>query len=194
MFTGIVETTSPLLRVRESAGRHVYVVSTPQDWRLQEGESVSVSGVCSTIQQAGRRSFQLVYMPETLRKTTLGELGPGNHVNLERSLTLQSLLGGHVVMGHVDTTARLTGIRDDGTAKIYEFQIAPRFSRYIVSKGSVAVDGISLTVVDSRDGRFTVSLLEYTLARTTLGRRRTGDRVNIETDILAKYVEKLAKR
>ncbi len=191
MFTGIVEATSQILRVRQAAGQLRFAIALPRGWRLREGESVSVDGVCSTAQHTDSRCFEVVYMPETLRKTTLGERAAGHRVNLERSLTLRSLLGGHLVMGHVDTTAPIATIRDEGSAEIYEFTIAPRFSRYIVSKGSIAIDGTSLTVVESRSGRFSVSLLEYTLRRTTLGEKRAGDRVNIETDILAKYIEKL---
>ena len=166
----------------------------PRGWRLREGESVSIDGVCSTIQNPLPRSFRLVYMAETLRKTTLGRLTLGSRVNLERSLTLRSPLGGHLVLGHVDTTARIMQVRKDGTAKIYEFRIAQKFSQYIVPKGPIAVDGISLTVVNSRPGRFTTSLLAYTLERTTLGRKQVGDQVNIETDLFAKYIEKLVKR
>jgi riboflavin synthase len=194
VFTGIVETTSSILNVKEAEGWRACTISVPRGWRLQEGDSVSVEGVCSTVQKAGRRSFRVIYMQETLRKTTLGKLAVGNRVNLERSLTLQSPLGGHLVLGHVDTTARIARVRNDGDAKLYEFQIAPHFSRYIVSKGSIAVDGISLTVVRSRPGRFTTSLLSYTLARTTLGGKRAGGAVNIEIDLLAKYLERLMRR
>lgn len=153
-----------------------------------------VEGVCSTVQSSNKSSFQVVYMPETLRKTTLGSLRPGDKVNLERSLTLRSLIGGHLVQGHVDTTARISGIRNEGEAGIYTFEISSRFSRYIVPKGSIAVDGISLTVVVSRRSGFECSLLAYTLNHTTLGSKRRGQRVNIETDILGKYVERLLKR
>lgn len=132
-------------------------------------------------------------MPETLRLTTLVDARRMACVNLERSLTLDGLIGGHLVQGHVDTSARIAIIENEGEAKLYEFKIPRRFSRYIADKGSIAVDGISLTVVKSRVGRFTVSLLDYTLKRTTLGNKRPGDRVNIEVDVLAKYVEKLLR-
>ncbi len=193
MFTGLIETTSPILQVRNIEGQRWYRVARPRGWRLQAGQSVSVDGVCSTVQRVNRAWFQVAYMPETLRKTTLGERKVGDGVNLERSLTLQTLLGGHLVMGHVDTTARIIGIREDGSAKIYEFHIPRPFARYVVPKGCIAVDGISLTVVDAGRGRFTTSLLPYTLRCTTLGGKKAGDRVNIETDIVAKYLEKLVK-
>jgi riboflavin synthase len=191
MFSGIVETKSPVTRVREAREQRILFIRLPRNWRFREGESVSVDGVCSTVQKATAREFQVTYMPETLRKTTLGELGPGDSVNLERSLRLNSLIGGHLVQGHVDTTARIRKIKEEGEAKIYEFELPRRYSRYVIEKGSIAVDGISLTVVDSRPGFFTVSLLAYTLAKTTLGRKGVGDRVNIELDLLAKYIEKL---
>lgn len=136
----------------------------------------------------------MVYMPETLRKTTLGNLGAGDKVNLERSLTLQSLIGGHLVQGHVDTTAQIKSIENEGEAKLYTFKIPARFSRYIVPKGSIAVDGISLTVVKADRTEFQVSLLAYTLSHTTLGGKRPRDGVNIEVDILGKYIERLMKR
>ncbi len=133
-------------------------------------------------------------MVETLRRSTLGDLRLGSPVNLERSLTLQSLIGGHLVQGHVDATARVLKIKQEGSARVYEFGIAPRFARYVVEKGSVAIDGISLTVVGVHRACFTVSTLPYTRARTTLGGKGPGDRVNVEFDILAKYVEKLLAR
>lgn len=194
MFTGIVETTSPILKLQNARGQRIFSIGKPRGWKLRDGESISVDGVCSTVQKSNGRVFQVTYMLETLRRSTLGGLRPRDSVNLERSLTLASLIGGHLVQGHVDATARIRSVKTEGGARIYEFEIPRRFSRYIVEKGSVAVDGVSLTVVSSPPGRFTVSLLAYTLSRTTLGRKGPGDRVNVEVDILAKYIEKLARR
>jgi riboflavin synthase len=194
VFSGIVETTGELLEVREQNEQRQMTIRTPRDWKLQAGESVCVEGVCSTVQNAANGSFHVAYMPETLRRTTLGKMTAGQHVNLERSLTVASLLGGHLVQGHVDASVRLSGIWPEGEARIYEFALPARLSRYVVEKGSIAVDGISLTVVTAPEGRFTVSLLNYTLAHTTLGRKVPGDCVNVEVDILAKYVEKLMAR
>lgn len=194
MFSGIVETTSRVTQLRKAHGQRVVSILRPGGWKLRAGESVCVEGVCSTVQKINGRSFSVTYMPETLRRTTLGNLQRTDLVNLERSLTPSTLIGGHLVQGHVDTTAPIRSIRPEGEAKIYEFEISPRLSRYLVEKGSIAIDGISLTVVRSRPGRFTVSLLAYTLTHTTLGSKRPGDRVNIEVDILAKYLERLAKR
>jgi riboflavin synthase len=194
VFSGIVETTSPILSFRNVRKQRILTIRKPQSWRLQDGESVSIEGVCSTVQSFNRESFRVVYMPETLRKTTLGKLRTGDEVNLERCLTLQSLIGGHLVQGHVDTTARIKAITDEGEARLFTFAIPARFSRYIVPKGSIAVDGISLTVVEVTRSTFQCSLLAYTLSHTTLGGKRPGRQVNIEVDILGKYIERLLKK
>jgi len=194
MFSGIVETTSPILKIRRARGQRIFSIRTPKGWRLKEGESVSVEGVCSTVQKTDRRTFHVTYMPETLRRSTLGGLRPLDSLNLERSLTLSSLIGGHLVQGHVDATARILKVRNEGEAKMYEFELPRRLSRFIVEKGSIALDGISLTVVRSRPGRFTVSFLAYTLNRTTMGAKGPGDWVNVEIDVIAKYIEKLTRR
>lgn len=194
MFSGIVEILSPILEIDNARKQRIITIRKPQGWKLRDGESVSVEGVCSTVQSVNRNTFRLVYMPETLRKTTLGKLRPGDEVNLERSLTLQSLIGGHLVQGHVDTTARIKEIQDEGEARIYTFEVPARFSRYIVPKGSIAVDGISLTVVRAARTEFQCSLLAYTLNHTTLGLKRKGQTVNVEVDILGKYIERLLKK
>jgi riboflavin synthase len=194
VFSGIVETTSEVLSVAESRGQRAVHIRKPRGWNLRPGESVCVEGVCSTVQRRVNGSFQVTYMPETLRRSTLAALRPGKRVNLERSLTLRSFLGGHLVQGHVDTQAHIRSIRPEGSAKIYEFTVPRRYSRYMVEKGSITVDGISLTLVDVQQGKFSVSLLAYTLDRTTLGDKLPGDAVNIEVDVLAKYVENLLAR
>jgi riboflavin synthase len=194
VFSGIVETTSPVLGVSKARRQSVLTIRKPRGWKLQDGESVSVEGVCSTVQSFDKNSFRVVYMPETLRKTTLGELKAGDAVNLERCLTLQSLIGGHLVQGHVDATARIASIQSEGEARLFTFAIPERLSRYIVSKGSIAVDGISLTVVRAARSTFQCSLLAYTLEHTTLGGKKPGQQVNIEVDILGKYIERLLKK
>ena len=194
MFSGIVETTSDVLKIVEEQRQRTFHIRKPRGWNLRPGESVCVDGVCSTVQRRVNGSFQVTYMPETLRRSTFAALAPGNRVNLERSLTLRSLLGGHLVQGHVDTKAHIQNIRPDGDAKIYEFGIPRQYSRYMVEKGSVTVDGISLTLVHVEQERFSVSLLAYTLGHTTLGDKRRGDAVNVEVDVLAKYVENLLAR
>jgi riboflavin synthase len=202
VFSGIVETVSPVQDILDSPGQRILSIRTPRGWRPRLGESIAVDGVCSTVQKigqkAGARTFSVVYMHETLRRTTLGKLRADDGVNLERSLRLNSLIGGHLVQGHVDAVARIASVRPavgpDGEACIYRFQLPVRYARYVAAKGSVALDGISLTVVDVRRGWFSVSLLAYTLSRTTLGRKGPGDFVNLEVDLLAKYVERLMRR
>ena len=194
MFSGIVETTSPVLGISNARRQRILSIRKPRGWKLGDGESVSVEGVCSTVQSFDGKSFRVVYMPETLRKTTLGGLKAGEAVNLERCLTLQSLIGGHLVQGHVDATARIKSIQNEGEARLFTFAIPARLSRYIVPKGSIAVDGISLTVVQATRSTFQCSLLAYTLSHTTLGGKRPGQPVNIEVDILGKYIERLLKK
>ena len=194
MFSGIVETTSPVLGISSARWQRILSIRKPRGWKLHDGESVSVEGVCSTVQSFDRNSFRVVYMPETLRKTTLGELKAGDAVNLERCLTLQTLIGGHLVQGHVDATARIKSIQSEGEARLFTFAMPARLSRYIVPKGSIAVDGISLTVVRAARSTFQCSLLAYTLKHTTLGGKRRGRQVNIEVDILGKYIERLLKK
>jgi riboflavin synthase len=194
VFSGIVETTSPVLGISNARQQRILSIRKPRIWKLLDGESVSIEGVCSTVQGFDRNSFRVVYMPETLRKTTLGELKTGDSVNLERCLTLQSLIGGHLVQGHVDTTAQIKSVRSEGEARLYTFQLPARFSRYIVPKGSIAVDGISLTVVEATRSTFQCSLLAYTLSHTTLGGKKAGQQVNIEVDIVGKYIERLLKK
>jgi riboflavin synthase len=191
VFSGIVEATGTIVGLETRREQRVLTIRKPSTWKLREGESISVEGVCSTVQQTKRGAFQVTYMPETLRKSTLGGLRLRDEVNLERSLTLNSLIGGHLVQGHVDATGRIRKIKPEGEAKIYTFEVPARFARYIVPKGSIAVDGISLTVVDPRQNVFDVSLLAYTLSHTTLGKKGVGHRVNIEIDMLAKYIERL---
>lgn len=191
MFSGIVKTTGAVTWVRQYGKERRVGIRPPAQWKLKPGESISVEGVCSTVQKVNGGSFEVTYMPETLRKTTLSGLQSKSRVNLERSLTLNSLIGGHLVQGHVDVVGRIVSIRPEETSKIYTFEIPRRLTRYLVEKGSVAIDGISLTVVDLGGLHFSVSLLDYTLRHTTLGAKGVGDSVNIEVDVLSKYVAKL---
>jgi riboflavin synthase len=191
VFSGIVEATSKIVNVMEGQGSRTFYIRSPRTWSLRSGESISVDGVCSTVQRRSNGTFQVSYMPETLRRSTLAAMVPGGRVNLERSLTLTTLVGGHLVQGHVDTIGRIRSIDPEGDATLYGFSVPRQYSRYMVEKGSVAVDGISLTVVHVQPGKFSVSLLSYTLAHTTLGDKRPSHIVNVEVDVLAKYVEKL---
>ncbi|HSD11715.1 MAG TPA: riboflavin synthase [Candidatus Binatia bacterium] len=191
MFSGIVEA---LGRVREAsaspAGKRVWI-EAPFD-RLAIGESICVSGVCLTVAAVPPGLFAADVSPETLRRSTLARLDAGAEVNLEQSLRLGDRLGGHLVFGHVDGVGRLIALRPEGESYLYEFEAPPSVSRYLVEKGSVAVDGVSLTVFGCEDGRFSVAVIPHTAQVTTLGKLAPGDAVNLESDMIAKYVEKLA--
>ena len=191
MFSGIVEAMGEVVRIESHKEILAVFIEGPREWKLDEGESISVDGVCSTVLKNEGQEFQVEYMPETLRRTTLGNLKEGRPVNLERSLHLNSLLSGHLVQGHVDCTGRIESIKQDGGAKVYGFQPEENFDRYLVPRGSVSIDGISLTVVETRPGWFSTSLIPYTLDNTTLRTKSADDKVNLEFDVMAKYAEKL---
>lgn len=194
MFTGIVQTIGAVAAVRDAArARRITVRAGSTVRGARVGESIAVNGVCLTITGLGRGTFQADVGPETLRRTTVGRLRPGDRVNLERPLTLSQPLGGHLVQGHVDAVGRVVARRGEGDAVWMEIAAPPPVMRYVVEKGSVAVDGVSLTVAGHRRGAFTVNLIPHTLAVTTLGFRQPGDEVNLEADILAKYVERLVR-
>jgi len=161
---------------------------------LVPGESIAVDGVCLTAIDCAPSRFEADVSPETLRRTKLGRLTPGHRVNLERALRLADRLGGHIVTGHVDGLGRVTAIRPQGDFVEIDVDVGAEVSRTLVEKGSVAMDGISLTIASCQGQRFTVALIPTTLAATTLSDRRVGDEVHIETDILGKYVEKLLGR
>jgi riboflavin synthase len=189
MFTGIVEEVG---KVISSAGGLKIAAAGVLDG-MQKGDSMAVNGVCLTITALDNKSFSAEVMPETLDKTNLGLLRPGDGVNLERPLTPNSRLGGHFVQGHIDDTARLSSIDRRGESLLLRFDAPPRLIPYIVEKGFIAVDGVSLTVVSRENSSFQVSIVGYTRENTTLGNRGVGDVVNLEVDIIAKYVEQLNK-
>jgi riboflavin synthase len=155
------------------------------------GDSISVNGCCLTVAERDGETFTADVMRETLDKTSLGVLEPGSRVNLERAVTATTRLGGHIVQGHVDAAGELIGRTPSEHWEVVEISLPRELSRYLVDKGSVTVDGISLTVVEVRADSFTVSLIPETLARTTLGFKQSGDLVNLEVDVIAKYVERL---
>lgn len=191
MFSGI---TKALVRANkiERVGNSIRLEFTaPKGFRASLGDSISVDGICSTVEKKAGKEFSFYYMPETLKRTTLAEIPDYHEFNLERCLTLQSLIGGHLVSGHIDTAARLKSIVIEGDSRLMEFIIEPKFTKYIVYKGSIAVNGVSLTVVWAGKNSFSVSLIPYTLSHTNLGKLKVGDKVNIELDLIAKYLEKL---
>jgi len=192
MFTGIVEELGQVIRLDWYGDGAVLAVRGPRvTGDAEAGASIAVNGVCLTVVDLDGDVFSADVMKETLDRTTLGGLGPGDPVNLERAATPATRLGGHLVQGHVDGVGRVlsrkAGERWDDVA----FAAAPELTRYIVEKGSICVDGVSLTVVAVDDGSFAVSLIPTTLAVTTLGRLEVGALVNLEVDVIAKYVEKL---
>jgi riboflavin synthase len=188
MFTGIIQ---ELGKTREADNSSLSVEATTSLEGLREGDSIAVNGTCLTVKAIAKGYFSVDTMPETLRRTSLGLLKPGNVVNLERALTLSSPLGGHLTQGHVDATGTLASIQREGDALLMKFHAPPQVMKYVVEKGFIAVDGISLTVVECDTATFAVSVVKYTLEHTNLGHRKPGDVVNLEVDILAKYVEKL---
>ena len=189
MFTGIVEAVGTVRSIRPGAASVVVDVaaSTVTD-DAAVGDSILTDGVCLTITALRRDGFTADAMPETVRRTTLSERRPGDRLNLERAMTLSSRLGGHLVSGHIDGVGTVTSVTPEDNALVVEFEAPEAVSRVTVDQGSVAVDGVSLTVVSIAGDRLKVSLIPHTAAITTLGRLRTGSRVNLEADLIAKYV------
>ena len=190
MFTGIVEEVG---KVTSAQPKRFVVAASKVLQGMELGGSMAVNGVCLTITDLEVNSLSVDMMPETLKRTNLGLLGAGGRVNLERPLALGGRLGGHLVQGHVDATGRVVSVTRVEEAVIIRFEAPPEIMRYIVEKGFIAVDGVSLTVVDYNSSSFRVSIVDYTLKHTTLGSSRVGNLVNLEVDIIAKYVEQLTR-
>lgn len=193
MFTGIVEAKGTVVAVSRSSGGMRLAVDLGGLDGLRPGDSLAVNGVCLTITDIQSAVAGMDVVLETLRRTTLKELRPGEPVNLERPARPTSFLGGHFVQGHIDAVGRVTARRSHGEGILLEIAAPPEVMRYVVPKGSIAVDGVSLTVVSETPGGrgFAVALIPHTLAATTLGRRMVGEPVNLEADVLGKYVERL---
>ena len=192
LFTGLVEALGRVERVEDEGSGRRFRLSWPgfaDSFTL--GESIAVNGCCLTVVASDGPTFDVQAGPETLLRTNLGSKRAGDPVNLERSLRVGDRLGGHFVQGHVDTTAELAERRPDGEWDFLAFALDPAWTPLMVPKGSIAVDGVSLTLVDVAPDRFSVMLIPHTLAATTLGSLKPGDRVNIEADMLAKHVAKL---
>ena len=187
MFTGLVAGTGTVRSLAD--GR--LTVDTPLAADLSAGDSIAVNGVCLTALDPTPDGFGADVMPETLRRSSLGPLGAGDEVNLELPLRASDRLGGHVVQGHVDGTGTVEDVREEGFSRVVRVAAPADLLRYVVEKGSIAVDGVSLTVSAVDEGAFEVSLIPETLERTTLGSAAPGRAVNLEVDLLAKYVEKL---
>lgn len=195
MFTGIIEEIGRVRALRRGARSFTLEIEARKVLEgTQVGDSIATNGVCLTVTRMDEGGFAVDVMPETVERTTLKRLQPGSPVNLERALTLSSRLGGHLVAGHVDATGRIASRREDDTALWLEIEAEPAVLRYVVEKGSIAIDGVSLTVARVGERSFSVSLIPHTQGVTTLHERRVGDRVNLENDMLVKYVEKLMGR
>ena len=194
MFTGLVEGLGRVRHLDADGDGARLEVETPLARELRAGDSIAVNGVCVTAVAPDADRFQADLMAETLRRSSLGPLGAGDPVNLELPLRAGAPLGGHMVQGHVDATGEVASVRDEGRARIVRIECAPDLLRYVVEKGSIAVDGVSLTVAGVDQSGFSVSLIPETLERTTLGSAAPGRVVNLEVDVLAKYVEKLVNR
>lgn len=192
MFTGIIEGAGKIIGKRTVGGGIAYDFEAAFDLtEPEEGESIAVNGACLTAYNIRGRSFSADVSPETLSRTKLGLIGPGTIVNLERALKLSDRLGGHLVSGHVDCLATVASRKEIGNYTIFSFTLPSEQGRYIIEKGSITIDGVSLTVNSCGSGHFTVSVIPHTLKVTTLGTLKVGSKVNIEVDIIGKYVEKL---
>jgi riboflavin synthase len=192
MFTGIIQGLGTLFEKRPAGGGMIFGLEA--DFQLtdpEEGESIAVNGACLTARNIKGKRFYVDVSPESLERTGLGRLQTGNRVNLERALRLSDRLGGHLVSGHVDAQGQVEQRRSTGDFTLFTFSLDPALTKYVIAKGSITINGVSLTVNTCERNRFSVSIIPHTLAVTTLGALREGDRVNIEVDMIGKYVEKL---
>jgi riboflavin synthase len=195
VFTGLVQSLGTVAEVHDTADGVRLAIESPLAAELNEGDSIAVNGVCLTaVGLCKGERFGADVMHETLRRSSLGSVEQGSAVNLELPLRATDRLGGHVVQGHVDGLGVVSGSREDGFARVVTIEAGPELLRYVVEKGSIAVDGVSLTVARVDEESFDVSLIPETLERTTLGRAANGTPVNLEVDVVAKYVEKLVTR
>lgn len=192
MFTGIIQGRGKVISFRSAGGGLAFDFEAEFEIdNPEEGESIAVNGACLTAYDISARRFTADVSPESLSRTTLGGLSVGNTVNLERALLLSDRLGGHIVSGHVDCVGSLATLKTEGDFTIFDITVPPLIDRYIIEKGSVTVDGISLTVNRCSKGHFSVSIIPHTMQATTLLELKPGGKVNIEVDIIGKYVEKL---
>ncbi len=193
MFTGIVQAKKAVKSTSISSFIKKVSIEKPADFDLKLGESVNINGICSTVVEAGNDSFSVEYMKETLRVTTAENFVAGIFVNLEKSLKVGDSLSGHFVYGHVDCMGVVHKIKEEGGSKVFSISIPKEFHKYIAYKGSVTVDGVSLTISEKTKEGFMVSLIPFTLNETNLGEKKVSDMVNIETDMLSKYLENFTK-
>ena len=191
MFTGTIEEKGMISRIMKTASQAILTIKAKKVMEdIHIGDSIAVNGICLTVTSFSANEFQADVMHETLDRTSLKMLKPGSSVNLERAMAAGGRFGGHMVSGHIDGTGRITDIKEDSLAIWYTIETSPEILHYIVEKGSIAIDGISLTVAKVTQTTFAVSTIPHTRVVTTLGERRAGDLVNLENDIVGKYVEK----
>ncbi|MEK7238280.1 MAG: riboflavin synthase [Nitrospirota bacterium] len=193
MFTGLIENIGTVSSIKRAGGGLKISICPESAIELQIGDSVSINGVCLTVVETGR-DIAFEVSPETLRNTNLGELKVNDKVNIERALRLSDRLGGHLVTGHIDGIGVTIDKRQEGDYTFYTFETPPKILRYTVKKGSIAVDGISLTVIGLDMKSFTVAIIPHTLTATNIGGKGIGDKVNLEVDIIGKYVEKFVSK
>ena len=191
MFSGIITATQKAETISKTKNGLEATLPIPDGWKLEMGESINIDGVCSTVKSLDSKQFGVYWMAETLSKTNLGSISKDHTFNLEQCITLQTLISGHLVYGHVDCTATVESVKSDGESKTILFSLPTEFTKYIIYKGSIAVNGVSLTIVSVDQSSFSVSLIPHTLSHTNLGDLQKGDTVNIEVDMMAKYLEKL---
>jgi riboflavin synthase len=192
LFTGIIEDLGTVRSIKRGKDGAVIAIRTalPTN-RIAIGESIAVSGCCLTVVRKAAGTITMDVSAETLRRTVLGDVNPGDRVNLERCLTLNKLIGGHLVSGHVDGVGRIISIESEGDSRLYTFEVGASEARFLIEKGSIALDGVSLTVFGIRGRRFKVALIPHTLKMTTLGHKGAGDKLNVESDMLVKYVDQM---
>jgi len=190
VFTGIIEEVG---KVTSAQPGNLVIAASRVLQGVELGGSIAINGACLTITSFDKDSFSVNIMPETLERTNLGLLSVGDKVNLERPLALGGRLGGHLVQGHIDATGKMVSVRWDGEATLIRFEAPSEVMRYVVEKGFIAVDGVSLTVITKDASSFQVSIVDFTRKHTTLGSRQVGDLLNLEVDIIAKYVEQMSQ-
>jgi riboflavin synthase len=190
MFTGIIQGQGQILKIQKGHEKGSLFIHVSKSWKLKKGGSVSVNGVCLTVRDFKNNQAVFDCMPETFKVTNLGSLKKEDWVNLELPLTPRTQIGGHLVQGHVDGIGKILKIQKDGNSKIMTIQTPKKLTQYFIRKGSVAVDGVSLTITRIFAKGFEISLIPITLQETILGRKKAGDTVNLEVDMIAKYVER----
>ena len=194
MFTGVIKQRAQVISAAEEGKSRIVRIEKPRAWKLVLGESISVNGICTTVRALTRGQFEVEYMPATLAITTAGSFDKGRVLHLERSLRMMDSMDGHFVQGHVDATAEVARVEKKGESHRITFRVPKSVRRLIMPWGSVTVDGVSLTVQELGRDTFTVALISHTLKETTLGALKKGDRVNIETDMFARYIAQLIKK